>query len=93
MHRVSPLTNLLQVFYSLYLCQEPWSHITLGVVTALPPAYGNTIILTIVYRFSRAAHLVSFAKVLSSKETAELLIQHVFSMYSQLMWSQKVDLI
>lgn len=56
----------------------PWSHIILDFVTGLPPSEGNTIILTVDDRFSRSAHFMPLAKLLSAAETGELLVQHVF---------------
>lgn len=55
---------------------HPWSHIALNFVTRLPPSQGNKVILTIVRRFSRAAHLFALPKFPSTLETTELLVQH-----------------
>lgn len=35
---------------------RPWSHIALDFITGLPPSAGNAVILTIIDRFSKAAH-------------------------------------
>lgn len=70
-----PPAGLLQ---PLPVPRRPWSHIALDFVIRLPPSDGNTAILTIVDRFSKAVHLVSLVKLPSAKETAELLVQHVF---------------
>uniref|UniRef100_A0A8D3C2Z4 Integrase catalytic domain-containing protein n=1 Tax=Scophthalmus maximus TaxID=52904 RepID=A0A8D3C2Z4_SCOMX len=37
--------------------RRPWSHIAVDFVTGLPPSEGNSTILTIVDRFSKAVHL------------------------------------
>uniref|UniRef100_A0A8C5N9Y2 Gypsy retrotransposon integrase-like protein 1 n=1 Tax=Gouania willdenowi TaxID=441366 RepID=A0A8C5N9Y2_GOUWI len=42
---------------------RPWSHIALDFVTGLPPSNGNTVILTIIDRFSKAAHFLALPKL------------------------------
>ncbi|KAF7649216.1 hypothetical protein LDENG_00144960 [Lucifuga dentata] len=59
----------------------PWSHITLDFVTGLPPSQGNTVILTIVDRFSKAVHFLALPKLPSARETADLLVLHVFRLH------------
>ncbi|KAI3354687.1 hypothetical protein L3Q82_019178 [Scortum barcoo] len=51
-----PPSGLLQ---PLSVPGRPWSHIALDFVTGLPPSNGKTVILTIVDRFSKAAHFVA----------------------------------
>uniref|UniRef100_A0A3Q3JTK4 Gypsy retrotransposon integrase-like protein 1 n=1 Tax=Monopterus albus TaxID=43700 RepID=A0A3Q3JTK4_MONAL len=60
---------------------RPWSHIALDFVTGLPPSHGNTVILTIVDRFSKAAHFLVLPQLPSALETAQLLVQHVFHIH------------
>ena len=60
---------------------RPWSHIALDFVTGLPPSHGNTAILTVVDRFSKAVHLVALPKLPSSAETASLLTEHVYRLH------------
>ena len=60
---------------------RPWSHIAVDFVTGLPPSEGNTVILTIVDRFSKAVHFIPLAKLPSALETATLLVQHVFRLH------------
>ncbi|KAJ8343397.1 hypothetical protein SKAU_G00307260 [Synaphobranchus kaupii] len=43
---------------------RPWSHIALDFVTGLPASQGNTAILVIVDRFSKAAHFLALTKLL-----------------------------
>lgn len=57
------------------------AHITLDFVTDLPNSQGNTAILTVIDRFSKACRLISLPKLLSALETAELLFQYVFRLY------------
>ncbi|KAL4007327.1 hypothetical protein ACER0C_001179 [Sarotherodon galilaeus] len=61
--------------------KRPWSHIAVDFVTGLPPSSGNTTILTIVDRFSKAAHFVALIKLPTALETAQLLTQHVFRLH------------
>ncbi len=59
----------------------PWSHIALDFVTGLPPSAGNTVVLTVVDRFSKAAHFIPLPKLPSAKETAQLMVDHVFKIH------------
>ncbi|KAI3365370.1 hypothetical protein L3Q82_010456 [Scortum barcoo] len=61
-----PPSGLLQ---PLSVPGRPWSHIALDFVTGLPPSNGKTVILTIVDRFSKAAHFVALAKLPTARET------------------------
>jgi hypothetical protein len=60
---------------------RPWSHIALDFVTGLPPSDGNTVILTVVDQSSKAAHSIPLPKLPSTKETAQLMVQHVFQIH------------
>ncbi len=60
---------------------RPWSHIALDFVTALPPSNGMTVVLTVVDRFSKAAHFIPLPKLPSAKETAVTVIDHVFRLH------------
>uniref|UniRef100_A0A3B4GQD0 Gypsy retrotransposon integrase-like protein 1 n=1 Tax=Pundamilia nyererei TaxID=303518 RepID=A0A3B4GQD0_9CICH len=60
---------------------RPWSHVALDFVTGLPPSSGNTAVLTIVDRFSKAAHFIALPQLPSALETARLLTQHVFRLH------------
>ncbi|KAK5927636.1 hypothetical protein CgunFtcFv8_012771 [Champsocephalus gunnari] len=60
---------------------RPWSHIAMDFVTGLPPSEGNTVILTIVDRFSKAVHFVPLPKLPSALETATRITQHVFRLH------------
>ncbi|KAG1958060.1 retrotransposable element [Pimephales promelas] len=69
-----PPDGLLQ---PLPVPSRPWSHIALDFITALPPSQGNTVILTVVDRFSKAAHFIPLPKLPSAKETAVTIVDHV----------------
>ena len=60
---------------------RPWSHIALDFVTGLPPSEGNTVILTVVDRFSKSVHYVPLPKLPTALETARLLVDHVFKLH------------
>ncbi|KAJ8382914.1 hypothetical protein SKAU_G00036920 [Synaphobranchus kaupii] len=60
---------------------RPWSHIGVDFVTGLPLSDGNSVILTIVDRFSKAAHFIPLPKLPSALETAELLVVHVVRLH------------
>ncbi len=70
-----PPEGLLQ---PLSVPSRPWSHIALDFVTALPPTLGNTVVLTVVDRFSKAAYYIPLPKLPSAKETAATVVNHVF---------------
>ena len=61
--------------------RRPWSHIALDFVTGLPASDGNTVILTVVDRFSKTAHLIPLPKIPTAKETAEVMLLHVFRLH------------
>lgn len=73
-----PPAGLLQ---PLPVPMRPWSHISLDFVTGLPPSDGNTVILTIVDRFSKMAHFVPLPKLPSAKETAQVVLEQVFRIH------------
>lgn len=61
--------------------RRPWSHIAVDFVTGLPLSHGNTTILSIIDRFWKAAHFVALPKLPSAKETAEIMVKHVFRLH------------
>ncbi|XDV19320.1 hypothetical protein PO909_024809 [Leuciscus waleckii] len=73
-----PPDGLLQ---PLPVPSRPWSHIALDFVTALPPSQGHTVVLTVVDRFSKAAHFIALPKLPSAKETAVIVVDHVFRLH------------
>ncbi len=73
-----PSAGLLQ---PLSVPSRPWSHISLDFVTGLPASSGNTVVLTVVDRFSKAAHFIPLPKLPSARETAVAVIDHVFRIH------------
>ena len=61
--------------------RRPWSHISLDFITGLPLSDGNTTILTVVDRFSKSVHFIPLPKLPSVKDTARLMVQHVFKIH------------
>src|SRR4029434_9688999 len=55
-----PPAGLLQ---PLPIPRRPWTHISLDFITGLPPSQGNTAILVVVDRFSKAARFIALAKL------------------------------
>ncbi len=60
---------------------RPWSHIALDFISTLSPSQGNTVVLTAVDRFSKAAHFIPLPKLPSARETAVAVIDHVFRIH------------
>ena len=60
---------------------RPWSHVSMDFVTGLPISEGNTTVLTVVDRFSKMAHFIALSKLPSAKETAEVMLRHVFRIH------------
>lgn len=60
---------------------RPWSHIAVDFGTSLPSSEGHPVILMIVGRFSKAAHIVPLPKLPSAAEMVDLLVRHVFHLH------------
>ncbi len=73
-----PPAGLLQ---PLSVPSRPWSHIAMDFVTGLPPSSGMTVVLTVVDRFSKAAHFIPLPKLPSARETATIVLNHVFRIH------------
>ena len=56
---------------------RPWTHISHDYVTRLPPSQGNTAILVVVDRFSKAARFIALTKLPTAKQTAEIMVREV----------------
>lgn len=69
------------LLHPLPVPSRPWSHIALDFVTGLPSSAGKTVIMTVVDRFSKAAHFVALKKLPSAAETAALVVDHVFRLH------------
>ncbi len=65
----------------LSIPSRPWSHIAMDFVTGLPPSSGNTVVLTVVDRFSKAVHFIPLPKLPSARETAVIVLDHVFRIH------------
>ncbi len=76
-----PRTHPHGLLHSLPIPTRPWSYISLDFVTGLPKSQGNTVILVVVDRFSKACHLIPLPKIPTAGQTADLLMQHVFRIH------------
>ena len=79
--RSPPICRLLVSLCPLPIPSRPWSHIAVDFVTGLPPSEGNSVILTIIDRFSKSVRYVPLPKLPSAFDTANLLINHVFKLH------------
>lgn len=77
MSRCAPAGHL----QPLPIHHQPWPHISMDFVAGLPPSEGKTSILTMVDRFSKMAHFIPLSKLPSAKETAEVIVNHVFHLH------------
>ncbi|XP_038850015.1 uncharacterized protein LOC120048251 isoform X2 [Salvelinus namaycush] len=78
-HRTRLLGKLRRIFSNHCLSLTvPGS---LDFITGLPPSEDNSAILTVVDRFSKAAHFIPLPKLPSVKETVQLMVQHVFRIH------------
>lgn len=66
-HHRSP-AGLLQ---PLSIPGQPRSHIALDFITRLPPSKGTTLVLTVIDRFSKAAHFIALPKLPSAIESVD----------------------
>uniref|UniRef100_A0A8C1BM78 Gypsy retrotransposon integrase-like protein 1 n=1 Tax=Cyprinus carpio carpio TaxID=630221 RepID=A0A8C1BM78_CYPCA len=73
-----PPAGLLQ---PLSVPSRPWSHIAMDFVTGLPLSSGRTVVLTVVDRFSKAVHFIPLPKLPSARETATIVLDHVFRIH------------
>ena len=69
------------LLHPLPVPRRPWSHVSLDFVTGLPSSDGNTVILTVVDRFSKTAQFIPLPKLPTAKETAEIMLEHVFRLH------------
>lgn len=65
----------------LLIPHRPRSHIAVDFVTGLPASVGNTTILSVVDRYSKAVHFIPLTKLPSALKTADLLVLHVFRLH------------
>ncbi len=61
--------------------RRPWSHIGVDFVTDLPASEGNTCILVVVDRFSKAGKFIPLKGLPTALETTECLFTQVFRNY------------
>lgn len=73
-----PRMGLLQ---PLPIPSRPWADISMDFVTGLPVSQGNTTVLTVVDRFSKMTRFIALPKLPTAKETAEIMINHVFRVH------------
>lgn len=74
-HRPADLLQPLEI------PRRPWSHIAIDFITDLPQSQGNTTILTVIDRFSKACRLIAIPKLPTALETAGLISEFVFRFY------------
>lgn len=61
---------------------HPWACISVDFVSGLPDSGGNTVILTVIEKFTKMTHFLPLPKLPSAKETAEVMLAQVFRLHS-----------
>uniref|UniRef100_A0A3B3Q687 Gypsy retrotransposon integrase-like protein 1 n=1 Tax=Paramormyrops kingsleyae TaxID=1676925 RepID=A0A3B3Q687_9TELE len=69
------------LLHPLPIPSRPWSHLGMDFITDLPLSRGNTVVLTVVDRFSKMCRLIALPKLPSATELADVLIQWIFRYY------------
>lgn len=69
------------LLHPLCIPRRPWSHVSTDFITGLPQSEGNTVILVVVDRFSKACRFIPLQKLPSALETAKLMFHHVFRVF------------
>lgn len=74
----------LGLLHPLPISSCPWSHIALAFVSGLPVSEGNTTILTVVDRFSKMVHFISFCQLKRQQKSCKIrsLIYTVYRLMS-----------
>lgn len=82
LHGTKIKLNVLQFgFNQSSIPSQPWSHIALGFVCSLPVSSRKSTILTVVDRFSKSEHFIALKRLPTASQTANILVDHVFSLY------------
>lgn len=76
------MSELVSPATSISISARPWRGFSATVCSRTACSSGNSIILTIVDRFSKMAYFVPLQKLPSAKETAQFLVQHVFHLHA-----------
>ncbi|KAL0172849.1 hypothetical protein M9458_033160, partial [Cirrhinus mrigala] len=76
-----PVCTVIGLLRPLPIPSRPWSHIAMDFVTGLPLSDGNTVVLTVVDRFSKAVHFIPLPKLPSARETVAIVLDHVFRIH------------
>ncbi len=80
-----PRPSQVTLHRQAFLDPSPFHHVRgptdLDFVTGLPLSTGNTVILTMLDHFSKAAHFILLPKLLSNRETAQVMVDHVFKIH------------
>uniref|UniRef100_A0A673KKY3 Chromo domain-containing protein n=1 Tax=Sinocyclocheilus rhinocerous TaxID=307959 RepID=A0A673KKY3_9TELE len=77
-HVSNSLSSSRRQAVPLPIPRRPWSHIGVDFVTDLPISDGNSCILVVVDRFSKACKCIHLKGLPTALETAECLFTHVF---------------
>lgn len=74
---LTKIGHFIEIDFFFHLGTHP-SHIAIDFITDLPESRGNTIILTVIDRFSKSCRLIPLPILLTAFETVEILCNYVF---------------
>ncbi|KAI4900897.1 hypothetical protein NFI96_007222 [Prochilodus magdalenae] len=72
-----PRTKPSGLLHPLPIPSRPWSHLSMDFITGLPASQGNSVIMVVVDRFSKACKFIALPALPSARETAKQLLYHV----------------
>uniref|UniRef100_A0A8C5R5U5 Gypsy retrotransposon integrase-like protein 1 n=1 Tax=Leptobrachium leishanense TaxID=445787 RepID=A0A8C5R5U5_9ANUR len=77
----SPKTAPIGLLQPLPIPERPWSHLAMDFIVELPESRGNTVILTVIDRFSKMGHYVPLRKLPSAAELVPIFISNVVRLH------------
>uniref|UniRef100_A0A8C5PIT9 Gypsy retrotransposon integrase-like protein 1 n=1 Tax=Leptobrachium leishanense TaxID=445787 RepID=A0A8C5PIT9_9ANUR len=77
----SPKTAPIGLLQPLPIPERPWSHLAMDFIVELPESRGNTVILTVIDRFSKMGHYIPLRKLPSAAELVPIFISNVVRLH------------
>jgi len=77
-HATTLPSGLLQ---PLPIPEQIWEDVAMDFITGLPSSNGHTVIMVVIDRLSKYAHLVSLKADFNSKQVAELFVKNIVKLH------------